>query len=150
MLLGNKPTNSDSRYFYSLRYNNYTMLGLIMLREYLDEILNGYKSYDARRYDTKVRGTIALVDTKKSAIVGLIDLIGTHKISAEEYCKWHATGKWSGIQFAVDDTDATYYAYDFANPRRLANPIKIVKTDMVWTKIDHDTCNKFVVQDSLF
>ncbi len=63
------------------------MYGLIMLREYLDEILDGKKTYDARAYDTTKRGTIALVDTKKSAIIGLIDLVVTHKISAEEYCK---------------------------------------------------------------
>ena len=139
---------------YEAKIRNVTIitivLGLIMLREYLDEIFEGNKTYDARRYDTKVRGTIALVDTKKSAIIGLIDLIGTHKISATEYCKWHATGKWSGMQFAVDDMTATYYAYDFANPRRLAKPIKITKNGRVWTKIDDDICKQFVVQESLF
>ncbi len=69
------------------------MNGLVMLREYLDEILDGKKTSDVRAYDTKLRGTIALVDTKKSAIIGLVDLIGTHKISAEEYCNWNTTGK---------------------------------------------------------
>lgn len=59
-----------------------------MLTEYLDEILDGKKIYDARAYDTNKRGTIALVDTKKSAIIALIDLVGTHKISPEEYCSW--------------------------------------------------------------
>lgn len=58
------------------------MYGLIMLKEYLDEILDGKKTYDVRSYDTAKRGTISLVDTKKSAIIGLIDLVGTHKISA--------------------------------------------------------------------
>ena len=117
-----------------------------MLREYLDEILDGKKTYDARSYDTNKRGTIALVDTKKSAIIGLIDLVGTHKISAEEYCKWHATGKWEGMVFQVEDKD--YYAYDFENPRRLATPIKIVKTGKVWTKIDDGI--QMNVQERLF
>lgn len=112
-----------------------------MLREYLEEILDGKKTYDARSYDTNKRGTIALVDTKKSAIVGLIDLIGTHKITADEYCKWHATGKWKGMILQVEDMTATYYAYDFVNPRRLASPIKI-------TKIDDNI--QFVFQDTLF
>lgn len=48
---------------------------LIMLREYLDEILNGKKTYDACAYDTN------------------------HKFSAEEYCMWHATGKWEDMIF---------------------------------------------------
>ncbi len=124
------------------------MYGLIMLREYLDEILNEKKNYDARAYDTKHRGTIALVDTKKSTIIGLVDLIGTHKISAEEYCSWHATGKWENLILQVDDMSRDYYAYDFKNPRRLAAPIKIVKTGKVWTKIDEG--NQMCVQERLF
>lgn len=112
-----------------------------MLREYLDEILDGKKTYDTRSYDTNKRGTIALVDTKKSAIIGLVDLVGTHKISAEEYCKWHATGKWEGMELRVDDMSKTYYAYDFKSPRMLEKPIKIVKTGRMWTKIDDSLLN---------
>lgn len=124
------------------------MYGLIMLREYLDEILDGKKTYDARAYDTNKRGTIALVDTKKSAIIGLIDLVGTHKISAEEYCKWHATGKWKGMIFQVEDMSKDYYAYEFENPRKLATSIKIVKNGRVWTKIDDGI--EMNVQERLF
>lgn len=51
------------------------MDGLIMLRDYLDKILDGKKRHDARAYGTNKRGTIALVDTKKSAVIGLIDLV---------------------------------------------------------------------------
>lgn len=43
--------------------------------------------------------------------------------------------------------NATYYAYDFENPRRLAAPIMIKKTGRVWTKIDH---NEFCIQEKLF
>lgn len=48
------------------------MYGLIMLTEYLDEILDGTKTYDARAYNTNKRGLIALVDTKKSAVIGTV------------------------------------------------------------------------------
>lgn len=126
------------------------MYGLIMLREYLDEILDGEKTYDPRAYDTKKRGTIALVDTKKSAIIGVIDLIGTHRISAEEYCKWHATGKWKGMKLQVEDMNATFYAYDFDNPRRLVSPIKVEKKGRVWTTIDNSIKSKFIFVESLF
>ncbi len=124
------------------------MYGLIMLREYIDEILDGKKTYDARAYDTTKRGTIALVDTKKSAIIGLVDLVGTHKISAGEYCSWHATGKWEDMIFQVDDMNRDYYAHDFKNPRRLATPFKIVKTGRVWTRIDDGI--EMNVQERLF
>ncbi len=38
--------------------------------------------------------------------------------------------------FQVEDMERDYYAYEFANPIRIATPIKIVKTGRVWTKID--------------
>lgn len=47
----------------------------------------------------------------------------------------------------VEDMFATCYAYDFANPRRLASPIKIEKTGRTWTKIDDGI--QFVLQDKL-
>ena len=124
------------------------MYGLIMIIDYLDEILDGKKTYDARAYDTSKRGTIALVDSRKPSIIGLVDLVGTHKITAQEYCKRHATGKWEGMILEVEDMTSTYYAYDFKNPRRLASPIKIKKTGRVWTKIDGDI--KFCFQERLF
>jgi hypothetical protein len=126
------------------------MYGLIMIKDYLDEILDGKKTFDARSYPTTKRGTIALVDSKKSSIVGLVELIGVHPISANEYCKWHATGKWAGMVFQVEDNDSVFYAYDFISPRRLARPIKITKTGKVWTIIDDAIKNEFIFQERLF
>lgn len=114
------------------------MYGLIMLREYLDEILDKKKSFDARSYPTNIRGDIALVDTRKSEIVGLVNLVGIHKISAEEYLSWHMSSKYENIVFKLEDTNSTYYAYDFINPRRLLTPIKVKKTGKVWTSIDEN------------
>lgn len=45
-----------------------------MISPYIEQILNGEKTLDARSYDTRIRGTIALVDSRKSMIVGLVDL----------------------------------------------------------------------------
>ena len=90
------------------------------------------------------------MDTKKSAIIVLVDLVGTHKISAEEYCSWHATGKWEGMIFQVEDMNATYYDYDFINPRRLAVPIKIEKNGRTWTTIQDSVQQQFIFQERLF
>ena len=80
--------------------------------------------------------TIALVDIRKSSIIGFVDLVKTHTISAREYCDWHATGKWDGIILQVEDMSKTYYAYDFKNPRRLNAPIKVIKNGRIWIEID--------------
>lgn len=87
-------------------------------------------------YNTNKRELIALVDTRKSSIVGTVELVGSRPITAEEYCKWHATSKWAGMQIQVEDINATYWAYGFINPRRLDKPIKIKKTGRVWINID--------------
>lgn len=42
------------------------MYGLTMIKDYLNEILNGSKTFDARAYTTNKRGTIALVSKRKS------------------------------------------------------------------------------------
>lgn len=52
------------------------------------------------------------------------------------------------MTFQVEDMDKDYYAYDFVNPRRLATPIKIVKTGKVCTKIDDGV--QMSVQERLF
>ena len=98
------------------------MFGLRMARQYLDEVLSGEKTFDARSYDTDKRGAIALIDTSSKKILGLVDLVGTRRISEEEYCGWHATGKWAGMRLELRDEfkKEAYFAYDFANPRRVS------------------------------
>ncbi len=120
------------------------MYGLVMIKEYFDELLDSKKTYDARSYDTYKRGSIALMDTKKSTVINFVDLVGTHKISAEEYCSWHATDKWGGMIFQVEDMNVIYYAYDFENPRRLAVPIKIEKSRRIWTVIQDSVQSQLI------
>lgn len=125
------------------------MYGLIMLREYFEEIISGEKAYDARSYDTSKRGIIALVDTRKSEIIATIELVSTHVISAKEYCLWHQSGKWKDFIFHADE-QRTYYAYDFKNPKRLSSPVKIKKNGKVWTYIDDEILRDFSFQETLF
>lgn len=42
-----------------------------MIKEYLDELLDGKKTYDSRSYETNIHGTIALVDTKNLLLLVL-------------------------------------------------------------------------------
>ena len=73
---------------------NINMFGLILIQDYLKEILDGSKIFDARSYPTNKRGKIALIDSRSMKIYGTIELVGCRKISAEEYCAWHQTGKF--------------------------------------------------------
>lgn len=61
------------------------MYGLLMLREYIDEIFNGKKNNDVRRYDTNKRGKIVLVDGKNGYHMdgGLLPVLCFFKVNQE-------------------------------------------------------------------
>ena len=46
--------------------------------------------------------------------------------------------------------NATYYDYDFINPRMLAVPIKIEKNGRTWTTIQDSVQQQFIFQERLF
>lgn len=104
-----------------------------MIKDYLDELLDGKKTFDARSYPTNKRGTIALVNSKTSKIEGYIDLIDCVEISSDEYAKWHCTGRFKDYQF-ICDPNKKYYAWKMSKPRKIEEPIKIEKTGRVWTR----------------
>lgn len=110
------------------------MYGLTMIKDYLNELLDGSKIYDARSYTTYKRGTIALVDSKSMKVYGYVDLVGVREISPEEYASWHCTDRWSGYVMQVDSTKK-YYAWDFVNPRRENNPYKVNAEKHTWVEI---------------
>lgn len=78
------------------------MYGLTMIKDYLDEILDGSKTFDAKSYPTNKRGTIVLVDSRSMKVYGYIDLIGVREITPQEYALWHCIGRWSGYSMQVD------------------------------------------------
>lgn len=78
------------------------MHGLTMIKDYLNEILNELKTFDARVLTTNKRGTIALVDSKWIKVYGYVDLIGIGEIPPQKYVSWHCTGRWSGYVIKVD------------------------------------------------
>lgn len=124
------------------------MLGLTMIKDYLNEILDGYKNYDARSYLTNKRGKIALIDSKNMRVYGTIELIGCRKITAEEYCSWHKTGRFKNYIFEVEDKNKNHYAYDFKNPRKLINTIKVNVKKHTWVEIPNDL--EMYYSDTLF
>lgn len=125
------------------------MFGLTMIKDYLDEILSGLKIYDARSYPTNKRGTIALVDSKSMKVYGTIELVGVHKISLEEYANWHCTGRFKNLTFNVDSLKQ-YYAYDFVNPKRLVQPIKLKVGKKTWVDIEYSVTKDFYFENKLF
>ena len=65
------------------------MFGITMIKDYINEILDGSKTYDARSYPTNKRGKIALIDSRLMKIYETFELVECRKISAGDYCSWH-------------------------------------------------------------
>lgn len=123
------------------------MLGLTMIKDYLDEILDGKKTFDVRSYPTSTRGVIALIDSKSMKVYGSVELINCREITVEDYISWHKSGKFKNMLFLADK-NKKYYAYDFKNPQRVVRPFKIDAIKHTWVKLNDDI--DFSYQISLF
>ena len=119
-----------------------------MIKDYIEEILDGKKTYDVRTYPTYKRGLIGLVDSKSMKLFGTIELTGCREITANEYCAWHKTGKYQNIEFKISEKTPKFYAYDFANPQKLAYKPKINVEKHTWIAIP-ETIDLFYL-NSLF
>ena len=104
------------------------MRGLLMMKYYLDEILDGKKDTDARLYPTGTRGTIALVDSATFKVYGLAELTGCDTISYEEFVRWHQVGPFSQTAIAPYHAGKACYSYRLENAHRIAVPVKRPKT----------------------
>ena len=121
------------------------MYGLTMIKDYLNEFLDGKKIYDARAYTTNKRGKIALVDSKTMKVYGYAELVGVREITPQEYASWHCTGRWSGYVMQVDETKK-YYAWEFENIGKEEKPYKVEGVKKTWVVVEE----KKYKQESLF
>ena len=124
------------------------MFGITLIKDYLNEILDGFKNFDARSFPINKRGKIALIDSRSMEIYETIELVGCRVISAKEYYYWHQTGRFQNLIFQVDDENKKYFAYDFKNPQRLVKPIKVDAEKHTWVEIPDNT--EFYYMGSLF
>lgn len=76
-----------------------------MMKDYLNEILDGSKTFDARSYPTNKRGIITLVDSRSMKVCGTVELVGCREISEEEYSSWHCTGRFKVLIFTPKDNN---------------------------------------------
>ena len=128
------------------------MQALMMMRYYLDEILDGRKTTDARLRPTGVRGTVALGDSSTGKVHGLAELVACEEISYEEFVRWHRTGPFENTEFAPYQEGKPCYAYRFENVRRITVPVAVPNPtgERVWVPLSEDTVRSFSFQRTLF
>ena len=122
------------------------MFGLTMIKDYLNEILDGSKPL-IRSYPTNKRGKIALIDSRSMKIYGTIELVGCREISAKSIVL--------GIKLV--DFKILYFKWMMRirsimlmilKSQRLAKPIKVEAEKHTWVEIPDNT--EFYYMDSLF
>ena len=128
------------------------MQALVMMKYYLDEILDGVKTTDSRIHPTSVRGTVALGDSSTMKVYGLADLVDCVEITYDEFVRWHRTGPFVNVEFAPYQSGKPCYCYRFENVRRLTVPVRIPNPDgnRVWVPLSDDVVRSFSYQRTLF
>ncbi len=123
-----------------------------MMKYYLDEIIRGDKSTDARLYPTDIRGTIALGDSSTMKVYATADLKACTEISYEEFVIWHRTGPFEEVEFAPYHEGKPCYSYVLENVRILPMPVRIDNPSgsRMWVEVPDKVSKTFFSQQTLF
>jgi hypothetical protein len=113
------------------------MKGLIIKAPWIDLILSGQKTWEIRGSNTKIRGKIALIQSGTGLIMGTAELVGSKRLSPEEYIQSYS-------YHCIPDTDRTplpyknIFAWILSNPTRLQHPIpyKHKRGAVIWVNVD--------------
>lgn len=97
------------------------MTGLIIRSPWIEQILNGSKTWEIRGRATTRRGTIALIRSGSGCVVGLVDLVDCLALSPAHY---RQAERFHRIPQAVDGPlpYPRCFAWVMAHPRRLPIP----------------------------
>ena len=128
------------------------MYALIMMKHYLNEIIRGDKTTDARLYPTDIRGTIALGDSSTLKVYAVADLTACEEISYEEFVRWHRTGPFTDVEFAPYHEGKNCYSYVLGNLRTLPVPVRIENPsgNRMWVEVPDKVSRTFFSQQTLF
>lgn len=133
------------------------MYGLLMKKEYILDILNQKTFFDARIYDTDIRGKIGLIESTTHKLYGYVNLFDVHQITYEDYVRWHISDDYN-LDVVNEKLSKDYmvkrnaYAYDFDDMELLDVPMIInpTKVNHIWVSFDENEGTCGYVQQSLF
>lgn len=114
-----------------------TMIRALIIKEkYIDLILSGKKTWEIRKFDTKIRGPIALISS--GYLYGFVYLKRTFRINKEtlkKYVDKHRVPPEFIDEYAGGREEL--YIWVLGNPLRLSEPLKIryARGVQVWARI---------------
>ncbi len=100
------------------------MYGLLINRLYLEEILDGRKTCDARPFPTPHRGRIALMDNKTFRVLGCANLWKVEQVGYDVFRAWQKTLEYQIPEDPLGPSKK-YYLYHLKDVVRFATPLEV-------------------------
>ena len=113
------------------------MKALIIKKKYLDLIFSGEKTWELRGSNSKIRGTIGLIESGSGLIIGAADLIEViGPLSLDDLNR-----NINKTQYDPNQTFLKYkntYAWSLSNIIKFENPIKYKHPQgaIIWVNVD--------------
>jgi hypothetical protein len=112
------------------------MKALIIKSPWIDMIFEGKKTWEIRGFNTKTRGTIALIKSGSGMIYGEIDLLESKELSLTDYQqnrRFHGVASEAAGELPYKRT----YAWVFDKPRIYKEPVpyKHPMGAVIWVRL---------------
>jgi hypothetical protein len=110
--------------------------GLLILKEPLDKILAGTKTWEIRGKATARRGPIALIESKSGHVVGTCDLVDV--VGPLTLADLQRNAKRTGFRPSELPSYPTTYAWVLRDARRLPDPVPYRHPSgaVIWVKLE--------------
>ena len=108
---------------------------LIIKRPFINLILEGKKTWELRKSNTKIRGLIALIS--KGKLYGFVNLTNTFRIKVSELKAFEHMHRAGRILKRYAGGREELYVWVLSSPLRLPKPIKVTypRGVRMWTKL---------------
>jgi hypothetical protein len=115
------------------------MKGLIIKSPWIEQILDGQKTWEIRGSNTKIRGNVALIKSGSGKIFGEVTIVGSRELCLEDYQetkRFHLVDSEKALQLPYKKT----YAWVMENPVLYKEPIpyKHPMGAVIWVNLDRE------------
>ena len=110
---------------------------LIIKKPWIDYILDGFKTWEIRSCNTKIRGKIGLIQSGSGLIVGSCEIMDSYQIAIDDY-------KTNKLKHRIKSVDKlpykNTYAWVIKNAKRYDNPIPYnhPKGAIIWVNLNSE------------
>lgn len=112
------------------------MKGLIVKKPWIDMHLDGIKPWEIRGSNTRIRGTIGLIESGSGLVMGTVVLTNSFPITADALNQGYKNHRIEDVSII---TYRIPYVWEFSSPVRFEEPIpyKHPQGAVIWVNLPH-------------